>query len=246
MFDLTGKTALVTGATGGIGEAIARALHQGGANLILSGRREEKLQALQKELGARAEYLVMDLADNDVTDFVSKAGTLFDGAGVDILVNNAGITRDNLFMRMKQEEWDEVLRINLTSIFVLTQSFIRAMLKKRYGRIINIGSVVGIMGNPGQANYCAAKAGLVGFSKSLAREVANRNITVNVIAPGFIETEMTAKLNDAQREAITGSIPMGSIGKPDAIAAAALYLAGESGAYITGQTLHINGGMVMV
>ncbi|MCH9853024.1 MAG: 3-oxoacyl-[acyl-carrier-protein] reductase [Alphaproteobacteria bacterium] len=247
MFDLTGKTALVTGATGGIGEAIAVALHTHGCNVILSGRREEKLQALQSKLGARACYVPLDVSDTaQIAEFAKQCATQFNNAGVDILVNNAGITRDNLFMRMKEEEWDDVMNINLKAIFLLTQSFIKGMMKKRYGRIINIGSVVGSAGNPGQANYCAAKAGLLGFSKSLAQELASRNITVNCVAPGFIRTDMTDKLNDAQKEGILSAIPLGAIGEAEDIAAAALYLASSESKYMTGQTLHVNGGMLMV
>ncbi len=247
MFDLTGKTALVTGATGGIGEAIARALHLHGAQVILSGRREEKLQSLQAELGERACYLPLDLANiEQISDFVTQCSAQFDGATVDILVNNAGITRDNLFMRMKAEEWDDVLNVNLKAIFLLTQGFIKGMMKKRDGRIINIGSVVGSAGNPGQANYCAAKAGLLGFSKSLAQEIASRNITVNCVSPGFIRTDMTDKLNDAQKESILKVIPLGAIGEATDIAAATLYLASPESKYMTGQVLHVNGGMLMV
>ncbi len=246
MFDLTGKTALVTGATGGIGEAIAKSLHAHGANVILSGRRQEKLQALQAELGVRASYVAVDLGEHaKIADFVAQCSEQFDGAGVDILINNAGITRDNLFMRMKEEEWDDVLNVNLKSVFLLTQQLIKGMMKKRYGRIVNIGSVVGSAGNPGQANYCAAKAGLTGFSKSLAQELASRAITVNVIAPGFISTDMTDKLNDAQKEAILGNIPVGAIGEADDIASAAVYLASGEAKYVTGQTIHVNGGMFM-
>ncbi len=247
MFDLTGKTALVTGATGGIGEAIASAIHAHGGNVILSGRREEKLQALQATLGARACYVPLDVSDTaQIAEFAQQCNGQFDGVGVDILVNNAGITRDNLFMRMKEEEWDDVMNINLKAIFLLTQSFIKTMMKKRYGRIINIGSVVGSAGNPGQANYCSAKAGLLGFSKSLAQELASRNITVNCVAPGFIRTEMTDKLNDAQKEGILSAIPLGAIGEAEDIAAASLYLASSESKYMTGQTLHVNGGMLMV
>ena len=246
MFDLTGKTALVTGATGGIGEAIATAIHQHGGNVILSGRREEKLKSLQETLGARSCYVPLDVSDTaQIADFAAQCNAQFNDAGVDILVNNAGITRDNLFMRMKEEEWDEVMNINLKAIFLLTQSFIKGMMKKRYGRIINIGSVVGSAGNPGQANYCSAKAGLLGFSKSLAQELASRNITVNCVAPGFIRTEMTDKLNDAQKEGILSAIPLGAIGEADDIAAASVYLASSESKYMTGQTLHVNGGMLM-
>ncbi|MCH9845465.1 MAG: 3-oxoacyl-[acyl-carrier-protein] reductase [Alphaproteobacteria bacterium] len=251
MFDLTGKTALVTGATGGIGEAIAVAIHAHGGNVILSGRREEKLRDLQSKLGNRACYVPLDVSDTaQISDFAAQCGAQFanqpDGAGVDILVNNAGITRDNLFMRMKEEEWDDVMNINLKAIFLLTQSFIKTMMKKRYGRIVNIGSVVGSAGNPGQANYCSAKAGLLGFSKSLAQELASRNITVNCVAPGFIRTEMTDKLNDAQKEGILSAIPLGAIGEAEDIAAATVYLASSESKYMTGQTLHVNGGMLMI
>ncbi len=247
MFDLSGKTALVTGATGGIGEAIARQFHKNGANIILSGRREEKLLELRDEFGKKCEYVVMDLSDcTQIPNFVVQTQQCFNCAGIDILVNNAGITRDNLFMRMKSSEWDEVLAVNLTAVFNLTQGLVKGMIKKRYGRIITIGSIVGTSGNPGQANYSAAKAALLGLTKSLAHEVASRSITVNCIAPGFIETNMTNKLNDTQKAGILAAIPVGKIGLAQDIAAAALYLAGASGNYVTGQTLHVNGGMLMV
>lgn len=245
MFDLTGKTALVTGASGGIGEAIAKALHAQGAVVGLHGTREEKLNALAGELKERTFVFPANLSDLEAVDALGKKAEE-DMEGVDILVNNAGITRDGLFARMSNEDWDDVLKINLTSVFRLTKQIAYPMMRRKSGRIINITSIVGVTGNPGQANYCASKAGMIGFSKSLAQEIASRNVTVNCIAPGFISSAMTEKLNDKQKEAIMGAIPMKKMGVGDDIAAAAIYLAGDSGQYVTGQTLHVNGGMAMI
>lgn len=245
MFSLTGKTALVTGASGGIGSDIARALHGQGATVTLSGTRREALETLQKELGDRAHVATSNLADSAQVDELPKAAEGLMG-GLDILVCNAGITRDNLFMRMKDEEWDDVIKINLTSTFRLARAVMRPMMKKRWGRIVSITSVVGVMGNPGQGNYCAAKAGIIGMTKSLAQEVATRNITVNCVAPGFIKSPMTDVLNDQQRAAIMAKIPAQRLGSGSDIGAAVAYLASEEAAYITGQTLHVNGGMAMI
>jgi len=245
MFDLTGKCALVTGASGGIGEAIAAALHGQGAAVALSGTRREKLEEVSAALGSRTHVLPCDLRDRaQVASLVSQAEAAM--GQLDILVNNAGVTKDNLFMRMKDEEWDEVIAINLTSAFILCRAALRNMMRRRTGRIVNIASISGVIGNPGQANYAASKAGLAGMTKSLAREVASRGITANCIAPGFIETPMTHGLNEKQTEAIASVIPAGTFGKPGDIAAAAVFLASEEARYITGETLHINGGMVMV
>ncbi|MCA1298654.1 3-oxoacyl-[acyl-carrier-protein] reductase [Stappia indica] len=245
MFDLTSKTALVTGATGGIGEAIARALHARGATVALSGTRAEKLEALAADLGERAHVLPANLSDREAVEGLVPAAEAAMG-GLDILVNNAGITRDNIFMRMKDEEWEQVLEVNLTAGFRLCRSAVKGMMRRRSGRIIGIGSVVGTTGNPGQANYAAAKAGMIGMAKALAREVASRNVTVNTIAPGFIETAMTDALNDKQKESILGTVPAGRLGTAGEIAAAAVYLASDEAAYVTGQTLHVNGGMAMI
>ncbi|WP_310619921.1 3-oxoacyl-[acyl-carrier-protein] reductase [Flexibacterium corallicola] len=245
MFDLKDKRALVTGATGGIGEAIARALHAQGATVTLSGTRVEKLEALAGDLGERAHIQAANLSDRDSVDALVPAAEAAMG-GLDILVNNAGITRDNIFMRMKDDEWDSVLEVNLTATFRICRSAIKGMMKRRSGRIIGITSVVGVTGNPGQVNYSAAKAGMIGMSKSLAREVASRNITVNTVAPGFIETAMTDELNDKQRESILTSVPAGRLGSADEIASATVYLASNEAAYVTGQTLHVNGGMAMI
>ncbi|MEI4486609.1 3-oxoacyl-ACP reductase FabG [Frigidibacter sp. MR17.14] len=245
MFDLTGKSALVTGASGGIGAAIARALHGAGASVALSGTRTGPLEELAAELGGRAHVLACNLSDAAAVEALPKQAAEAMGA-VDILVNNAGITRDNLFMRMSDEEWQSVIDVNLTSTFRLCRGVLRGMMKARWGRIVNISSVVGATGNPGQGNYAAAKAGMVGMSKSLAYEVASRGITVNCIAPGFIATAMTDKLNDEQKGKILGQIPAGRMGASDEIAAAALYLASAEAGYVTGTTLHVNGGMAMV
>lgn len=245
MFDLTGKCALVTGASGGIGADIARTLHAAGATVGLSGTRVEPLEALAAELGARAHVLPCNLSDADAVAALPKAAAEAMGS-VDILVNNAGITRDNLFMRMSDDEWQSVLNVNLTSTFKLCKGVMRGMMKARWGRIINISSVVGSTGNPGQANYAASKAGMIGMSKSLAYEVASRGITVNAVAPGFIATAMTEKLTDDQKTAIMGQIPAGRMGEAHEIASAVLYLASPEAAYVTGTTLHVNGGMAML
>jgi 3-oxoacyl-[acyl-carrier protein] reductase len=246
MFDLTGKTALVTGATGGIGGAIARGLHRQGAALVLSGTRVEALEATKAELGERVHVAPCNLGDAASVEALPKAAETAAGASIDILVNNAGLTRDNLFMRMKDEEWDQVIAIDLTAAFRLSRAVLRNMMKKRWGRIVQITSVVGVTGNPGQGNYAAAKAGIIGMSKALAAEVASRNITVNCVAPGFITTPMTDVLTPDQKAGLLGRIPAGRMGEPDEIAAAVVYLASEEAAYVTGQTLHINGGMAMI
>ncbi len=245
MFDLTGKKALITGASGGIGGAIARALHGAGAEVGLSGTRVEPLEALAGELGARAHVLPCNLSDPAAVEALPKQAAEAMG-GLDILVNNAGITRDNIFMRMKDEEWQSVLDVNLTAAMRLCRGVMRPMMKARWGRIVNIGSVVGSTGNAGQANYAAAKAGLVGLTKSIAQEVASRGITANVVAPGFIATAMTDKLTDDQKERINAQIPAARMGTPEEIAAAVLYLASPEAAYVTGATLHVNGGMAML
>ena len=245
MFDLTGKTALVTGASGGIGGEIARVLHTAGATVGLSGTRTEPLEALAADLGDRAHVLPCNLSDPEAVSALPKQATDAMGS-VDILVNNAGITRDNLFMRMSDDEWQSVIDVNLTATFKLCKGVLRGMMKARWGRIVNISSVVGATGNPGQGNYAAGKAGMVGMSKSLAYEVATRGITVNAVAPGFIETAMTDKLTDDQKSAIFTQIPSGRMGTPQEIAAAVLYLASPEAAYVTGTTLHVNGGMAML
>jgi len=246
MFDLTGKTALVTGATGGIGGAIAFALYRQGAVIGLSGRNQDKLQMLASELGEeRVHLLPADLASAEGTDALAAKAAETMGR-VDILINNAGLTRDNLSMRMKDEEWQQVIDVNLTAPFRLARAVQRGMMKNRWGRIVNISSVVGTTGNPGQTNYCASKAGMVGWTKAMAAEIASRNITVNCIAPGFIATAMTDALTDEQKAKIGGVIPMGRMGASADIAAAAVYLASEEAAYVTGQTLHVNGGMAMI
>lgn len=245
MFDLTGKCALITGASGGIGGEIAKSLHAAGATVGLSGTREAPLQELAATLGDRAHVLPCNLSDADAVNALPKQAAEAMGA-VDILVNNAGITRDNLFMRMSEDEWNAVLEVNLTATFRLCKGVLRGMMKSRWGRIVNISSVVGATGNPGQGNYAAAKAGMVGMSKSLAYEVASRGITVNAVAPGFIETAMTDKLNDDQKSAILQQIPAGRMGTPEEIAAAVLYLASAEAGYVTGSTLHVNGGMAML
>ena len=245
MFDLTGKSALVTGASGGIGADIARALHSAGAVVALSGTRVEPLEALAAELGERSHVLPCNLSDAEAVEALPKQAIEAMGA-MDILVNNAGITRDNLFMRMSDEEWVQVLEVNLTSTMRLCRGALRGMMKSRWGRIINISSIVGATGNPGQGNYAAAKAGMVGMSKSLAYEVASRGVTVNCVAPGFIATPMTDKLNDDQKAAINVKIPAGRMGTPEEIAAAVLYLASNEAGYVTGATLHVNGGMAML
>ncbi len=245
MFDLTGKTALITGASGGIGGAIAKALKAQGAKVVLSGTRRERLEALALELGLEGAVFPCDLRDRDA---VSRLIGEVEAAVGDlhILVNNAGITRDNIFMRMRDEEWDDVIAVNLTATFSLCRAALRGMMRRRYGRIINMSSISGVFGNPGQGNYAASKAGMIGMTKSLAREVASRGITANCIAPGFIETPMTGELNEKQVQAIAAAIPSGVFGKPEDIAAAVVYLASDEARYITGETLHVNGGMLMV
>ncbi|MEP3918508.1 3-oxoacyl-[acyl-carrier-protein] reductase [Ascidiaceihabitans sp.] len=245
MFDLTGKNALVTGASGGIGADIARQLHGVGATVGLSGTRVEPLETLAAELGERAHVLPCNLSDMAAVDALPKQAAEAMGA-VDILVNNAGITRDNLFMRMSDDEWSSVLAVNLTATMKLCKGVMRGMMKARWGRIVNISSIVGATGNPGQANYAASKAGMVGMTKSLAYEVASRGITVNAVAPGFIATAMTDKLTDDQKAGILGQIPAGRMGDPAEIASAVMYLASPEAGYITGTTLHVNGGMAML
>lgn len=245
MFDLSGKSALVTGASGGLGRAIATALYERGAQVALSGTRIEPLESLAAELGERAFVVPANLSDPESVTALPKAAEQAMGK-VDILVNNAGITRDNIAMRMKDEEWDDVLQVNLKAAFKLSQGVMRGMMKRRYGRIINITSVVGVVGNPGQANYAASKAGLIGMGKSMAQELASRNITVNAIAPGFIESPMTDVLSDDQKTKLLTNVPMKRLGVGAEIAAGAVYLASSEAAYITGQTLHINGGMAMI
>jgi 3-oxoacyl-[acyl-carrier protein] reductase len=245
MFDLTGKTALVTGASGGIGEAVARALHAQGATVVLHGTRAEKLEALQKEFGARAFALAVDLSDRDAVAGLVDAASALAGP-ISILVNNAGITRDGLLMRMKDDDWDSVLEVNMTASMSLCRAAMRGMMKARTGRIISISSVVGVTGNAGQTNYAASKAGMIGFSKSLAAEVASRGLTVNVVAPGFIETPMTDVLDESQKSALLTRVPAGRLGHADEIAATVAFLASDEAAYITGATLHVNGGMAML
>jgi len=245
MFNLTGRGALITGASGGIGSAIARKLHAAGASVAISGTKIDRLEALANELNERVQIVPCDLSDRAAVQKLAgeaeaKLGTL------DILVNNAGVTKDNLFVRMKDEEWDEVIAVNLTATFILCRAALRNMMRRQWGRIINITSISGIIGNPGQGNYAAAKAGMIGMTKSLAREVASRGITANCIAPGFIKTAMTDVLTEKQVEAIAQHIPAAKFGEPDDIAAAALYLASEEARYMTGQTLHVNGGMAMI
>ncbi|WP_397394301.1 3-oxoacyl-[acyl-carrier-protein] reductase [Phenylobacterium sp.] len=245
MFDLTGKTALVTGATGGIGAEIARALHGAGAHVVLSGTREAVLADLATELGGRTSIVPANLSDSAAVD--GLIGLAEAAAGqVDILVANAGITRDGLLLRMKDDDWEQVLKVNLESYFRLSRAALRGMMKRRFGRIIGITSVVGVMGNPGQANYAASKAGMIGFSKSLAQEVATRGVTVNCVAPGFIESPMTDALNEAQKAQILATIPAGRLGSGGDVAAACVYLASDEAGYMTGQTLHVNGGMAMI
>jgi len=245
MFDLTGRKALVTGATGGLGGAIARTLHAQGASVAISGTRAEALEALAAELGERVVIAPCNLSDKDSVEALVPTAEEKLG-GLDILVNNAGITRDNLFMRLKDEDWDSVLAVNLTAAFRLSRAAVKSMMRRRYGRIVAIGSVVGTTGNPGQGNYAAAKAGLIGMSKALAAEVASRNITVNVVAPGFIESPMTQALNEKQREGILSGVPMGRLGEGADVAAAVAFLASAEAGYVTGQTLHVNGGMAMI
>ncbi|WP_375595022.1 3-oxoacyl-[acyl-carrier-protein] reductase [Algihabitans albus] len=245
MFDLSGKTALVTGATGGIGAAIARTLHAQGAAVALSGTRSEVLETLAGELGERVSVTPCNLSDPEATAALPGQAEAALG-GLDILVNNAGLTRDNLALRMKDEDWQTVLDVNLTAAFRLSRAALRGMMKRRWGRIVSITSVVGVTGNPGQTNYAASKAGLIGMSKSLAAEVASRGVTVNCVAPGFIETPMTDALNDEQKQRILTAVPAGELGRPEDVAAAVAYLASGEGGYVTGQTLHVNGGMAML
>lgn len=245
MFDLTGKRALITGASGGIGGAIAEALHGAGAAVTLSGTREDPLRELAEKLGERAHVVTANLSDAESVESLPKAAAEAMG-GVDILINNAGINRDNLFMRMSDEEWAQVIEVNLTSAFRLSRGVLRGMMKARWGRIIQVTSIVGATGNPGQGNYAAAKAGLVGMSKSLAAEVASRGVTVNCVAPGFIETAMTDRLSDDQKSRLLGAIPAGKMGNPGDIGAACLYLSSPEAGYVTGATLHVNGGMAMI
>ena len=245
MFDLTGKTALVTGASGGIGAAIARGLHAQGATVALSGTRAEALEKLAGELGGRSHILPCNLSDKDAVEKLVPSAEAAMGQ-LDILVNNAGLTRDGLFMRMKDEDWDTVIAVNLTATFRLARAAVKGMMKRRWGRIVSITSIVGVTGNPGQGNYAASKAGMIGMSKSLAAEVATRGITVNCVAPGFIESPMTDALNDKQKEAILGQVPAGKLGQGADIAAATVYLASQEAQYVTGQTLHVNGGMAMI
>ena len=245
MFDLTGKTALITGASGGIGAAIARALHGAGATVGLSGTREEPLNALAADLASRAHVLPCNLADPAAVEALPKAAIAALGS-LDILVNNAGITRDQLFMRMSDEDWASVIDVNLPATMRLCRAVMRPMMKARWGRIVNISSIVGATGNPGQVNYAASKAGMIGLTKSIAAEVASRGITANAVAPGFIATPMTDKLNDDQKARINTQIPAGRMGTTEEIAAAVLYLASPEAAYVTGATLHVNGGMAML
>jgi 3-oxoacyl-[acyl-carrier protein] reductase len=245
MFDLSGKTALITGASGGIGGAIARALHKQGATVTLSGTRTDALEQLKSSLGERAHAVAARMDDPADIDRLAKEAEAAMGK-LDILVNNAGITRDNISMRMKDEEWDKVLQVNLTGTFRLTRAAMRGMMRRRFGRVISITSIVGVTGNPGQANYAAAKAGLIGMSKSLAQELASRSITVNCIAPGIIATPMTEALTDDQKKAILARVPADRLGTADEIAAGVVYLASDEAGYVTGQTLHINGGMAMI
>jgi 3-oxoacyl-[acyl-carrier protein] reductase len=245
MFDLTGKTALVTGASGGIGGAIAKALHAQGATVALSGTRREALEKVAAELGGRTHVLPCDLGDPAATDALVKDAEAAMGK-LDILINNAGLTRDNISMRMKDEEWQKVLDVNLTAGFRLARAAMRGMMKRRFGRIIGITSIVGVTGNPGQANYAAAKAGMIGMTKALAQELASRSITVNTVAPGFIETAMTDALTEDQKAQILPRVPMGKLGSGGDIAAAVVYLASDEAGYVTGQTLHVNGGMAMI
>ncbi len=245
MFDLTGKRALITGASGGIGEAIARTFHKQGATVGLHGTRAEKLEALAAELGENAHVLPANLSDRGAVVQLAKDATEAMG-GVDILVNNAGITKDGLFVRMSDENWDSVLEVNLTAAFRLTRELTHPMMRAKAGRIINITSVVGVTGNPGQGNYCASKAGMIGMSKSLAMEIASRGVTVNCVAPGFIQSAMTDVLNDKQKDMIMSTIPAKRLGSGDEVAAAVLFLASDESAYVTGQTIHVNGGMAMI
>ena len=245
MIDLNGKKVLVTGASGGIGRAIAMELSSSGADLCLTGRNKSELENLQKVIGGNCQIIISDLSNSEgISNLADQAQDIM--GQIDILVNNAGITKDNLFMRMSEDDWNEVININLNSIFKLTKQLIKGMIKRRYGRIINITSVIGVAGGAGQSNYSASKAGIIAMSKSLAQEVGSRSVTVNSIAPGFIETNMTAELSDDRKEDILRSISVGRLGKPDDIAGAVCFLASDKASYITGQTIHINGGMLMI
>ena len=246
MFKLDGKTALVTGASGGIGEATARHLHAQGAHVVLHGTRTEKLSALADQLGERSSFVAADLSDiNAVENLIPNASEVA-GRSIDILVNNAGFAKDGLLMRMKNQDWQSVLDVNLTANMVLCRSAMRSMMKSKWGRIISISSIVGVIGNPGQTNYAASKAGVIGFSKSLAQEVASRGITVNIVAPGFIETPMTDSLDEKQKNNLLSQVPVGRLGSADEVASAVLFLASNEASYLTGATLHVNGGMVML
>ena len=245
MFNLEGKNALITGASGGIGGAIAKSLSKMGANIVISGTREEKLQSLKSEISGKCEILTCNLSDiEQVENLFAKAEEFF--GSIDILVCNAGITKDNLIIRIKNEDWDDVLNINLKSTFILNKNAATKMIRRKFGRIINISSVVGVSGNPGQANYCASKAGMIGMGKSIAMDVAKRGVTINAVAPGFIATDMTEALNDKQKVTINDKIPAGKMGSVDDIASAVCYLASNEAGYVTGQTLHVNGGMLMI
>ena len=246
MFDLSGNTALITGASGGIGAAIARALHGRGAGVVLHGTRAERLAELAGELGDRAHVVTANLSSREEAAGLIDAAAEAAGAPISILVNNAGITRDNLAMRMKDEEWDDVLNVNMTAAMMIARAALRPMMKARQGRIISVSSIVGVTGNPGQANYAASKAGMIGFSKALAAEVASRGITVNVVAPGFIATPMTDALDEAQQQALLGRVPVGRLGKAEEVASAVTFLASGESSYITGSTIHVNGGMAML
>jgi len=246
MFKLNGKTALVTGASGGIGSAIAKALHEQGAEVIVSGTREESLLSLADELSSRVHVAVADLSDPESINLLIEKTQNFVAGGVDIIINNAGVVRDNLLVRMKDDEFQQVLDVNLLAGFKLTRGLLRGMMKRRWGRIIGISSVVGVMGNPGQTNYAASKAGMIGFSKALAQEVATRGITVNVVAPGMIKTTMTEDLSEEQSSRLLSTIPAGRLGRPDEVAASVIYLASEEAAYVNGATIHVNGGMAML
>uniref|UniRef100_UPI0025F52A7A 3-oxoacyl-[acyl-carrier-protein] reductase n=1 Tax=uncultured Caulobacter sp. TaxID=158749 RepID=UPI0025F52A7A len=246
MFDLTGKTALVTGATGGIGGAIAKALHAQGAHVVLSGTRESALQDLAAQFGERVSFVAANLSDAEAVDGLVAKAEEAAGAPLDIVIANAGVTRDGLIVRMKDEDWDTVIKVNLEGYFRLARAAAKGMMKRRAGRIIGITSVVGVTGNPGQTNYAASKAGMIGFSKALAQELASRGVTVNCVAPGFIASPMTDALNETQKAGILSTIPAGKLGEGSDIAAACVFLASDQAGYVTGQTLHVNGGMAMI
>ena len=246
MFKLTGKTALVTGASGGIGKAIAKGLHQQGAYVVLHGTSEQKLNNLVNQLGSNSSYITADLSDLEAVSSLVESASKLSDSPIDILINNAGFAIDGLLLRMKVEEWQRVLDVNLTANMILCRTAIRSMIKQKWGRIISISSIVGVTGNSGQTNYSASKAGMIGFCKSLAQEVASRGITVNVVAPGFIETPMTEMLDEKQREKLLGQVPVGRLGTPDEVASAVIYLATSEASYLTGSTLHVNGGMAMI